>query len=109
MNFVSKFVRALASLAVWSENDVLFSVLKYYCIGITGFDNACFAYPPHPPPLRPTKVCWVQEEPKNMGAWSFVAPCIETSSLKLNEEEKRPRYIGRPTAASPATGLYKAS
>ena len=44
-----------------------------------------------------------------MGPWSFVAPCIETSSLKLNEVEKRPRYIGRATAASPATGLFKAS
>ncbi|CAM9192574.1 unnamed protein product [Ascophyllum nodosum] len=53
------------------------------------------------------EVCWVQEEPKNMGPWSFVAPCIETSSLKLNEVEKRPRYIGRATAASPATGLFK--
>eukprot|EP00904_Undaria_pinnatifida_P004984 jgi/Undpi1/1615/HiC_scaffold_11.g05005.m1 len=54
------------------------------------------------------EVCWVQEEPKNMGAWSFVRPCIKTASRKLNNEEKKPRYIGRPTAAAPATGLSKA-
>ncbi|CAM9577891.1 unnamed protein product, partial [Discosporangium mesarthrocarpum] len=54
------------------------------------------------------EVCWVQEEPKNMGAWTFVKPCIETASRELNGKEKRPGYIGRPTAAAPATGLSKA-
>ncbi|CAM9932887.1 unnamed protein product [Pylaiella littoralis] len=53
------------------------------------------------------EVCWVQEEPKNMGAWSFVRPCIKTSSRKLNSVEKRARYIGRPTGAAPATGHSK--
>ncbi|CAM9709198.1 unnamed protein product [Ectocarpus sp. 4 AP-2014] len=53
------------------------------------------------------EVCWAQEEPKNMGAWSFVRPCIETSTSKLNNMERKPRYIGRPTAAAPATGLSK--
>ncbi|CAM9964849.1 unnamed protein product, partial [Hapterophycus canaliculatus] len=53
------------------------------------------------------EVCWAQEEPKNMGAWSFVRPCIKTSTRKLNNMERRPRYIGRPTAAAPATGLAK--
>lgn len=50
------------------------------------------------------EICWVQEEPKNMGAWSFIAP-------RLMEELQQPRqvlrYIGRPAAASPATGFVK--
>lgn len=42
-----------------------------------------------------------------MGAWSFVRPCIKTSTRKLNNMERKPRYIGRPTAAAPAAGLSK--
>jgi 2-oxoglutarate dehydrogenase E1 component len=47
---------------------------------------------------------WVQEEPENMGAWQFVRPRLETLI------GKSPRYVGRPAAASPATGfpmIYK--
>jgi 2-oxoglutarate dehydrogenase E1 component len=43
---------------------------------------------------------WVQEEPRNMGAWSFVrerAPDFLPSSLPL-------RYVGRAASPSPATG-----
>jgi 2-oxoglutarate dehydrogenase E1 component len=47
---------------------------------------------------------WVQEEPKNMGAWSFINPLIEESLEKCNIAPKRPIYAGRNAAASPATG-----
>jgi 2-oxoglutarate dehydrogenase E1 component len=42
----------------------------------------------------------VQEEPKNMGAWTFVAPRlrISTGNALLI------RYYGRPERASPAEG-----
>ena len=46
-------------------------------------------------------VVWAQEEPKNAGAWFFVAPLIETAL------DRRPVYAGRAAAASPATGLLK--
>ncbi|MEY3852557.1 MAG: 2-oxoglutarate dehydrogenase component, partial [Verrucomicrobiota bacterium] len=46
----------------------------------------------------PKKVVWVQDEPKNMGGWSFVADLIE-STLSI-----RPAYAGRDAAASPAVG-----
>lgn len=43
---------------------------------------------------------WVQEEPQNMGAWSYLEP-------RLEKILKTPvRYIGRETSASPATGIY---
>jgi len=48
---------------------------------------------------------WAQEEPKNMGAWSFVEPRIATATRELNSVEVRPRYAGRKPAAATATGL----
>ncbi|HEY2931115.1 MAG TPA: 2-oxoglutarate dehydrogenase E1 component [Acidobacteriota bacterium] len=48
-------------------------------------------------------VVWAQEEPKNMGAWTFVEPCLE----QLLSKGQKLRYIGRPEAASPATGSHK--
>ena len=52
------------------------------------------------------KIFWVQEEPKNMGAYNFIAPFIQDliDELGLN---KRVLYIGRPFKASPATGSPK--
>jgi 2-oxoglutarate dehydrogenase E1 component len=47
------------------------------------------------------EVVWAQEEPKNMGAWMFMQPRIETASRGTI----RPKYVGRPVAASPATGF----
>jgi len=46
-------------------------------------------------------VRWVQEEPANQGAWSFVRPRL---AALLGRE---PVYVGRDDAASPATGHYK--
>jgi 2-oxoglutarate dehydrogenase E1 component len=51
------------------------------------------------------EVAWVQEEPKNMGAWSFVEPRISTATRSINNSEKRPLYIGRKPSAAVATGL----
>jgi 2-oxoglutarate dehydrogenase E1 component len=53
------------------------------------------------------EIVWCQEEPRNMGAWSFVAPEIENVLDELGHKARRPRYVGRPTAASTATGLLK--
>jgi 2-oxoglutarate dehydrogenase E1 component len=49
------------------------------------------------------EVYWVQEEPKNMGAWRFVEPRLR----QIFGSERRPSYVGRDTAASPATGSYR--
>lgn len=51
------------------------------------------------------EIVWVQEEPKNMGAWSFVQPRIATATRTLNNLEKRPVYAGRKPSAAVATGL----
>ncbi len=47
---------------------------------------------------------WVQEEPKNQGAWTFIAPRIEETMAKAGRKERLP-YIGRPEYASTAAGL----
>lgn len=44
---------------------------------------------------------WVQEEPKNMGAWRFIRDAFEDNfDIRLN-------FIGRKSSASPATGFKK--
>jgi 2-oxoglutarate dehydrogenase E1 component len=53
------------------------------------------------------EVFWCQEEPANMGAWSFVLPRLSNILEELQRERGLPTYVGRPAAASPATGLYK--
>jgi 2-oxoglutarate dehydrogenase E1 component len=47
---------------------------------------------------------WCQEEPKNQGYWTFVAPNIEElMETKLGRKD-RLKYAGRRAAASPAAG-----
>ncbi|MGH6719874.1 MAG: 2-oxoglutarate dehydrogenase E1 component, partial [Alphaproteobacteria bacterium] len=53
------------------------------------------------------EIVWCQEEPANMGAWTYVAPRIEQVLARLGRSGARPRYAGRPEAASVATGLLK--
>ena len=50
-------------------------------------------------------VVWCQEEPKNMGSWTFIEPNIEWVLGHTNGKAKRARYAGRAAAASTATGL----
>ena len=50
------------------------------------------------------EMVWCQEEPKNMGAWSFIEPNLEWVFEQIEAKSRRPRYAGRPAAASPATG-----
>ncbi|MBV9735207.1 MAG: 2-oxoglutarate dehydrogenase E1 component, partial [Acidisphaera sp.] len=58
-------------------------------------------------PYRNAEVIWCQEEPANMGAWSFVDRRIEAVLSGLDIRAKRPAYVGRVDAASPATGLAR--
>jgi 2-oxoglutarate dehydrogenase E1 component len=52
-------------------------------------------------------VVWCQEEPQNMGGWSFVDRRIEQVLAGLDGKARRPRYAGRPETAATATGLLK--
>ncbi len=52
-------------------------------------------------------VVWCQEEPENMGAWLFADRRIEAVLTGLSGKAKRPSFVGRREAASPATGLAR--
>jgi 2-oxoglutarate dehydrogenase E1 component len=52
---------------------------------------------------RADEVAWLQEEPRNMGAWMFVE-----RRLRPILGDRRLRYIGRPESASPAEGWAEA-
>ena len=50
------------------------------------------------------EVIWAQEEPKNMGAWTYVSPRLRAST----GNQLTIRYIGRQERASPAEGYFAA-
>ena len=56
--------------------------------------------------LRPcgnlAEVIWVQDEPRNMGAWPFIHERV----LAILPPNQKLRYVGRPVAAAPATGSH---
>ncbi|MEH6477085.1 MAG: 2-oxoglutarate dehydrogenase E1 component [Sneathiella sp.] len=54
------------------------------------------------------EVVWCQEEPKNMGAWTFVEPNLEQAFATVGMKTvTRARYAGRGESAATATGLLK--
>ena len=49
------------------------------------------------------ELVWCQEEPKNMGAWMYIKPRLQTALRDLTDYATAPKlhYVGRPSAASP--------
>jgi 2-oxoglutarate dehydrogenase E1 component len=55
--------------------------------------------------FKEAQMVWCQEEPQNMGAWTFVQPGIERALDFIGAQHRRPRYTGRAASAATATGL----
>ncbi len=55
--------------------------------------------------FKDAEMVWCQEEPKNMGAWSFIEPNIAWVLDHIKAKHRRPRFVGRPSSAATATGL----
>lgn len=53
------------------------------------------------------KVIWVQEEPKNMGAYFVIKPHLEELLSEVGKEKVTIEYAGRTERASPAVGSTK--
>jgi 2-oxoglutarate dehydrogenase E1 component len=53
----------------------------------------------------PAEIVWCQEEPQNMGAWTFVEPRLHAALDLVQAGGKAIRYAGRPASAATATGL----
>ncbi|MBK7868853.1 MAG: multifunctional oxoglutarate decarboxylase/oxoglutarate dehydrogenase thiamine pyrophosphate-binding subunit/dihydrolipoyllysine-residue succinyltransferase subunit [Ignavibacteriales bacterium] len=49
------------------------------------------------------ELLWVQEEPRNMGAWNFLRPRL----YDIMKNDMKIQYVGRPESASPAVGSGK--
>ncbi len=49
---------------------------------------------------KATEWVWAQEEPQNMGAWSFMEPRLRAHGVPVE-------FVGRDASASPATGSYR--
>jgi len=49
------------------------------------------------------EICWVQDEPRNRGAWSYMQELLS----ELLPDPAVLNYVGRDAAASPATGSHK--
>jgi 2-oxoglutarate dehydrogenase E1 component len=47
---------------------------------------------------------WCQEEPRNMGAYSFMQPYLEWVLNQVGAKNKQPIYAGRAASAATATG-----
>ncbi|MBL4595947.1 MAG: 2-oxoglutarate dehydrogenase E1 component [Robiginitomaculum sp.] len=57
--------------------------------------------------FKNAEMIWCQEEPKNMGAWSFIEPNLEWVLKMIGAKHTRPQYVGRKASASTATGAMK--
>jgi 2-oxoglutarate dehydrogenase E1 component len=55
--------------------------------------------------FKDAEMVWCQEEPKNMGAWSFIEPNLEWVLDHIGARHRRVRYAGRPSSAATATGM----
>ena len=69
---------------------------QFYPFPLIGLRAMLSSYP------NAKELIWAQEEPKNMGGWTFVEPRLENIQPQL----ERPAYVGRSASASPATGSY---
>jgi len=83
-------------LAARNTNIPIVRLEQFYPFPKPMLENALRAYP------NATEVVWVQEEPRNMGAWPFLRERLEA----LLGQNQTLRYVGRPISASPATGSH---
>lgn len=83
-------------------NDVaIVRVEQLYPWPRRGLENQLTRYPN-------AEIIWCQEEPANMGSWTFVLPRLMNLFDELDHKNaRRPLYVGRPAAASPATGFAR--
>lgn len=77
----------------------LIRIEQYYPFNFELFKKIIASYP------NSIKIVWVQEEPKNMGAWSFMSQHV----FEVISSQKKILYAGRPEGASPAVGSAKIS
>ena len=78
------------------RNVAIVRLEQFYPFPATSLRETLAKYP------NANQLVWAQEEPQNMGGWTFVQDRLEN----LLPAGKRPQYVGRSASASPATGSY---
>ena len=78
------------------EDVAIVRMEQFYPFPLTRLREVLAKYP------AARQLVWAQEEPQNMGGWTFVEPRLES----LLPACDRPIYVGRSASASPATGSY---
>ena len=78
--------------AIKTKDTAIVRIEQFYPLNVELLQRIMENYP------KAKDVVWCQEEPKNMGGWSFIAPRM------METIERLPRYAGRDSAASPAVG-----
>ncbi len=81
------------------DNVAIVRLEQLYPLPLQHLEQVLSAYP------QGTPVCWVQEEPLNMGACNFIRLNFGSSFFGRWPFEK---YVTRPESASPSTGSKKA-
>ncbi len=79
-----------------NANVAILRLEQFYPFPQPMLSDALRAYP------NATEIVWVQEEPRNMGAWPFLHERLGA----LLSGNQRLQYVGRPVAAAPATGSH---
>jgi len=81
-----------------SINDIAITRLEQlYPFPRTRFNQVAEGYP------NAKSFVWCQEEPQNQGAWDQIKHRFHT----LRDADKTVYYVGRPSAAAPATGVFR--
>jgi 2-oxoglutarate dehydrogenase E1 component len=81
-----------------AADTAIVRIEQIYPFPETEFAEVLLGYP------SASQVVWVQEEPRNMGAWGFVRGRIQPI---LDAHKREIGYAGRPESASPAPGSLK--
>jgi 2-oxoglutarate dehydrogenase E1 component len=84
----------LAEAEKMDERPAIIRMEQLYSFPWTEARQVLAAYP------AMEELVWVQEEPRNMGAWTYVEPRLR----EMVAEGVEVSYVGRPERASPAEG-----
>lgn len=79
------------------SNTAIIRIEQYYPLNLIHLKKIIKSY------KKVKKVKWVQEEPYNMGAWSYMFPKL----LDIMGSKNKVLYVGKPESPSPAPGSMK--
>lgn len=86
---------ATSNLRAANADDAIVRIEQLYPFPKQALEDLMALYP------NCQRIIWVQEEPRNMGAWDFVRPYLR----KLAEPHGMTvHYVGRPESSSPSEG-----